>query len=139
MSVVEKPLSLRTERLANQRKPILMQSYHQQITMRKTIYHSEIHETRKGRILNALLAFLTNNRYSIIFTFKITLVKRYYREPRLLERARHQLYMFLVLFPFILAIIIFMEGCPNIPIHGDNSMEHETQPADSLHNRQPLP
>ena len=116
-----------------------MESYHQQIKMRKTIYHSELHETRKGRIMNALLAFLTNNRYSIIFTFKITLVKRNYREPRLLERARHQLYMFLILFPFILAIIIFMEGCPNPMILGAEPKEYETQPADSLHNRKPLP
>lgn len=116
-----------------------MQSYHQQRKMRKTIYHSEIHETRKGRILNALLAFLTNNRYSIIFTFKITLVKRNYREPRLLERAKHQLYMFLILFPIILAIIIFMEGCPNPMILGAEPKEYETQPADSLHNRKPLP
>lgn len=116
-----------------------MQYYHQQRKMRKTIYHSELHETRKGRILNALLAFITKNRYSIIFSFKITIVKRNYQEHGLRERALNQLYMFLILFPIILAIIIFMEGCPNPMILGAEPKEYETQPADSLHNRKPLP
>lgn len=116
-----------------------MQSYHQQRTMRKTIYHSELHETRKGRILNALLAFLTKNRYSIIFSFKITIVKRDYQEHGLRERALNQLYMFLVLFPIILAIIIFMEGCPSYPILGDEQKEEHTQDSDTLHNSLPTP
>ena len=106
---------------------------------KKTIYHSEIHETRKGRILNALLAFLTANRYAIIFSFKVTIVKRQYTEHSLRKRALEQLYMFLVLFPIILAIIIFMEGCPNVPNLGDEPKENQIQQTDSLHNRLPNP
>lgn len=107
--------------------------------IKKTIYHSDFHETRRGRVLNALLAFLTNNRYSIIFTFKLTIVKRNYQEHSLRRRALNQLYMFLVLFPIILAIIIFMEGCPSSPILGNEPKEHHTLESDTLHKRLPNP
>ena len=105
--------------------------------IKKTIYHSNFHETRRGRVLNALLAFLTKNRYSILFVFKITIVKRQYTEHSLRKRALEQLYMFLVLLPIVLAIIIFMEGCPRSPILGDEPKEREAQQVDSLHNRNP--
>ena len=45
--------------------------------------------------------------------------------------------MFLVLLPIVLAIIIFMEGCPRSPILGDEPKEREAQQVDSLHNRKP--
>lgn len=45
--------------------------------------------------------------------------------------------MFLVLLPIVLAIIIFMEGCPRSPILGDEPKKREAQQVDSLHNRKP--
>ena len=73
-------------------------------------------ETRKGRIINALLAFLTANRYSIIFQLKITMVKRNYQESRLKERILDNLLISLVLFPFLMGNVFYMERCtPKLP------------------------
>ena len=79
--------------------------------MKRTIYHSNISETRKGRIINALLAFLTANRYSVIFTFKITIVKRDYQLEGMRKRAKENLFIAIILFPLAMAITMGLQKC----------------------------
>ena len=95
--------------------------------MKRTIYHSNISENNKGRIINALLAFLTANRYSVIFTFRITIVKRNYQEHRLKERILNDLYIFLVLFPIFLVLSLIMQKCGTTPVIIDEEKKDSTE------------
>lgn len=92
--------------------------------MKKTIYHSNVSETRKGRIINALLALCTANRYSVIFTFKITIVKRNYQLEGMRKRAKENIFIALVLFPFVMALMMAMEKCKSTTLPSE-------QPKDS--------
>lgn len=78
---------------------------------RKVIYHSETETTKTGRAFKALLSFLTLNRYSIIFTLKITLVKRYYDRNPFERRGLRDLYTALVILPIVLGWCIIAEKC----------------------------
>lgn len=84
--------------------------------MKKAIYHSNISETRKGRIINALLALCTANRYSVIFSFKITIVKRNYQLEGMRKRAKENIFIALVLFPFVMGLMMALEKCGSVPI-----------------------
>ena len=79
--------------------------------MRKTIFKIERDQTKVGRTINALLAFLTANRYALIFTFRLTLVKRAYQPEPLRKRVTDNLLTFLILFPFIMGIVLMHEKC----------------------------
>ena len=85
--------------------------------MKKAIYHSEFHNTRKGRVFNALLSFLTLGRFSLIFTFKITIVKREFQGWRARQRFKEHLYIFLVLFPLSLAVTLGLQQCKDKRYH----------------------
>lgn len=79
--------------------------------MKKVIYRTERDSTKAGRTINALLALLTANRYALIFTLRITLVKRNYQPEAMRKRAKENLLIFLILFPIVLGIVIGMEKC----------------------------
>ena len=79
--------------------------------MRKTIFKLERDQTKVGRTINALLAFLTANRYALIFTFRITLVKRAYQPESIRKRITENLLTFLILFPFVMGLILMHEKC----------------------------
>ena len=83
---------------------------------KKTVlYHSSVHDSRKGRIINALLAFITANRYSVIFHFKITLVRRTYQEHRLRQRVLDNLYVCLIFAPVVFGFLMFTKHCTPHP------------------------
>lgn len=94
--------------------------------MKKTIYHSNVSETRKGRIINALLALCTANRYSVIFSFKITIVKRNYQLEGMRKRAKENIFIALVLFPFVMALMMAMEKCKSTPMLPSGQMNDST-------------
>lgn len=79
--------------------------------IKKTVYHSESDTSKAGRTIRALLAFLTAGRYSVIFSFKITFVKREYNERRMRERAIENLFIALVLTPIVIGITLYMNRC----------------------------
>lgn len=85
--------------------------------IKRTIYHSESDTSKAGRTIRALLAFLTAGRYSVIFSFKITFVKREYNERRMRERALENLFIALVLTPVVIGITIGMNKCNPQPIY----------------------
>lgn len=82
---------------------------------KKTLFHIERDTTRAGRTINALLGLLTANRYALIFSLKLTLVKRNYQPERMRQRALENLYIALVLFPVTMGIVLGMRQCK--PIH----------------------
>lgn len=79
--------------------------------MKRTIFKLERDQTKAGRTINALLGLLTANRYSLIFTLRITLVKRNYQPERMRQRAKENLLIFLILFPIALGITIGLDRC----------------------------
>lgn len=85
--------------------------------IKKAIYHSESDTSKTGRTIRALLAFLTAGRYSVIFSFKITFVKREYNERRMRERALENLFIALVLTPVVIGITIGMNKCNPQPTY----------------------
>lgn len=85
--------------------------------IKKAIYHSESDTSKAGRTIRALLAFLTAGRYSVIFSFKITFVKREYNERRMRERALENLFIALVLTPVVIGITIGMNKCNPQPTY----------------------
>lgn len=102
-----------------------------QKTTKKVIYHSQSDTTKAGRTIRALLGFLTAGRYSLIFSFKITMVKREYNERRMRERAIENLFMVLVFTPLIIGITMYMEKCNN-PITIIDKTENDTIKVDSM-------
>lgn len=94
---------------------------------KKVIYHSETDTTKAGRTIRALLAFLTANRYSLIFSLKLTLVKRNYEPNSFKRRAKENLYIFLVLFPLVMAITIMLQKCGNLPHNVPDPFRDKTE------------
>lgn len=103
---------------------------------KKVIYHTNVQETRKGRIINAFLALITANRYSVIFTFKISIVKRHIPKDPIIERAKRDLYTALVLAPFVLGIVFTSKSCdptPSTPdINAADSISHKADTTESV-------
>lgn len=83
--------------------------------MRKTIYHSETYSSRLGRSLTALVAFFTANRTTLIFSIKVTIIKRPYNERGFRERALNNIFIGLVGLPIIIGITAMLNGCPQLP------------------------
>lgn len=83
--------------------------------LKKTIYHSQSDATKAGRTIRALLAFMTAGRYSLIFSFKITLIKRNYNEHRMRQRVLENIFMCLVFAPIIIGLTMYMERCNTQP------------------------
>lgn len=79
--------------------------------MKKTIFKVERDQTKAGRTINALLAFLTANRYALIFTFRLTLVKRAYQPKTLKQRIKENILIILILFPLTLSVIMMLNKC----------------------------
>lgn len=82
-------------------------------TKRKAIYHFENNSTKVGRSITALLALLTQKRLSVIFHLRITIVRREYQPEALKRRAMENLFIFVVLFPLVMAVTIGMKKCQN--------------------------
>ena len=99
--------------------------------MKRTLFKIERDQTRVGRTINALLALLTANRYALIFTFRITLVKRAYQEESFRKRAKENLLIFIILFPLAMAITMSLDKCSHptsiVPIQADSLERHEQQ------------
>lgn len=79
--------------------------------MKRTIFKIERDQTKAGRTINALLGLLTANRFALIFTLRLTLVRRNYQPERMRQRAKENLLIFLILFPLAMGITIGMEKC----------------------------
>lgn len=106
------------------------------MNQKKTLFHSSFHESRKGRIINALLAFMTANRYSVIFHFKITLVRRTYQEHRMKQRVLDNLYICLLFAPIIFGFMLYMRHCSPAPFpksySSSDSITKQIHPTDTL-------
>lgn len=83
--------------------------------MKRTLFKLEHDQTKAGRTINALLALLTANRYALIFTFRLTLVKRAYQPENMRKRIKESLFIFLVLFPLAMSIVVLNEKCSHQP------------------------
>ena len=81
--------------------------------MKRTIYHSELDNSKGGRTMRALFAILTKNRYSLIMSWKITIVKRNYQERRMRQRVLNDLYIVLIFAPIIIPMCLYFDGCSN--------------------------
>lgn len=92
--------------------------------MKRTIFKIERDQTKAGRTINALLALLTANRYALIFTFRLTLVKRAYQPENMRRRVKENLFIFLVLFPLALSLVVMNEKCSHQP--SQNIMPSDT-------------
>lgn len=79
--------------------------------MKKIVYRSEIDSTKAGRAFRALLALCTARKYSLIFSFKITLVRREYQPHRTKQRVLESFYIFLVLFPLMMGAMFGLQKC----------------------------
>lgn len=90
--------------------------FHLQQPMKRTIYHFNSTESHRGRAINALLGFLTANRYSLIFSLKCTIVKRNYNERRMRERVLDSLWISSIIAPIGIALMFTFEKCSNTPI-----------------------
>lgn len=98
--------------------------------MRKTIFKIERDQTKAGRTINALLALLTANRYALIFTFRLTLVRRAYQPESLARRTKENLLIFIVLFPLMASLLLISERCSSpdaMPIIPRDSISHEAE------------
>lgn len=84
--------------------------------MKRTIYHFNSSDTYRGRAINALLAFLTANRYSVIFSLKCTIVRRNYNPHRMKQRIIDNLVISTILLPFLLMLTMAMQECGSFPI-----------------------
>ena len=79
--------------------------------MKRTLFKIDHDQTKGGRTINALLALLTANRYALIFTFRLTLVKRSYQPEAMRRRAKENLLIFLVLFPLAMVVKMMCQKC----------------------------
>lgn len=79
--------------------------------------------------MQALLAFLTANRYSLIFTLKVTIVKRIYPNDPIRRRAMRDLYTVLIAAPIFITITLLVQECsPTNPEPTQQTEQTEPQP-----------
>ena len=83
--------------------------------MKRTIYRFDSNDTYRGRAINALLAFLTANRYSVIFQLKCTIVKRNYNPHRMRQRVLDSLVASAIILPIMIFLTMTMHQCGTIP------------------------
>ena len=100
---------------------------------KKTIVHIERDTTKAGRTINALLGLLTANRYALIFTLKVTLVKRNYQPERMRQRALENLFIAVILFPLAMGVVLGLKKCGYDPPYFD------ILPSDSITNQSHTP
>lgn len=95
--------------------------------MKKRIYHSNMTATRRGRTLNALLSLLLGDRYGLVITLKVIIVKREFKNDPIKRRALRDLYTAIVVLPIAFITTLCVEKCNGRPTPFD------AVPADSVH------
>lgn len=102
--------------------------------MKRTIYHFNSSDTYKGRAINALLAFLTANRYSVIFSLKCTIVKRNYNPNRMKQRVIDNIIIATIFIPLMAALTTIMNQCGHYQITPEKTDNDSIvcAPSDSL-------
>lgn len=81
------------------------------VMSKKTFFHIDHDTTKAGRSINALLSLLTANRYALILTIKLTIVKRHFVNDPMKRSIWNRIYLAVVLAPITLTVALCFKHC----------------------------